>query len=43
VAERGKNMPQKFCVLGILWVSLDNAVSEYLGSAAPVELIPLSA
>ena len=43
VAERGKNMPQKFCALGILWVSLGNAVCVDLGSAAPWELIRLSA
>jgi hypothetical protein len=34
VAEKGKNMPQKFCALGILWVSLGNAVREDLGSLA---------
>jgi hypothetical protein len=35
-------MPQKFCALGILWVSLGYAACEDLGSAAPGELIPLS-
>jgi hypothetical protein len=36
-------MPQKFCELGIVWVILGNPVCEDLGSAAPGELIPLSA
>jgi len=36
-------MPQKFCVLGILWVSLGNMVCNDLGSASPMELIPLIA